>query len=584
LKRRLAAILAADVVGYSRLMGVDEAGTLERLKALRKELVQPRITERKGRVVKLMGDGLLAEFPSVVEAVKCAVDIQRGMNEREPDLTDQERIRLRIGVNLGDIIVEGSDIYGNGVNVAARLEGLADPGTICVSGTVFDHVKAKVDLDFVDLGEQVVKNIEQPVQVYRIALNNEIGAKTTAAALVGCAPVLKLPNKPSIAVLPFDNMSGDPDQDYFADGITEDIITELSRFQSIFVIARNSAFAYQGRAVRALEVGQDLGVRYVVKGSVRKAKERVRVTAQLIDAQSGKHIWAERYDRNFGDIFELQDELTQSIVATLPGRVEGADIDRIKTTPYHNISAYDCILRAKFNHHRGTLEDNAEGQRLIDQAINADPECASAYAWKACIINQAGARGYIEFTEELDNKLYQYVLKGLSLDENDLECVRILCEFRIMQNRLEDALVLNDRALRINSNDPRFVAQRGEVLTWLGRPGEGMEWVLKAMRLDPYDADAWAHLLGRALFGARQYRDALTAFKRVPVPPYSQHALMAACHIYLDDHELAAAEGAEILRLKPNFRSGEFCEALFYKDDADRQHVHEGLSKVGLPE
>jgi len=230
LERKLTAILAADVVGYSRLMGVDEAGTLERLKSLRKELVQPKIAERKGRIVKLMGDGLLAEFPSVVEAVLCAVDVQRGMNERESEITDERRIRLRIGVNLGDIIVEGSDIYGDGVNVAARLEGLADPGSICVSGTVFDHVKAKVDLDFVDLGEQEVKNIEQPVRIYRIALNTGMGAKTTADALIGRATVLKLPDKPSIAVLPFDNMSGDLEQDYFADGITEDVITELSRF------------------------------------------------------------------------------------------------------------------------------------------------------------------------------------------------------------------------------------------------------------------------------------------------------------------------------------------------------------------
>ena len=261
MERRLAAILAADVVGYTRLMGVDEAGTLERLKSLRKELVQPKITERKGRIVKLMGDGLLAEFPSVVEAVQCAVDVQRGMIERESELTDDRRIRLRIGVNLGDIIVEGSDIYGDGVNVAARLEGLADPGTICVSGTVFDHVKAKVDLDFVDLGEQEVKNIEQPVQVYRITLNNGMGAKTTADALIGSATVLKLPDKPSIAVLPFDNMSGDPEQEYFADGVVEEIITALSRMPWLFVIARNSSFIYKGRAVDVKQVGRDLGSR-----------------------------------------------------------------------------------------------------------------------------------------------------------------------------------------------------------------------------------------------------------------------------------------------------------------------------------
>ena len=584
MERRLAAILAADVVGYSRLMGEDETGTLERLKSLRRELVQPKIAERGGRIVKLMGDGLLAEFPSVVEAVQCAIDIQQEVTEREPDISDDQRIRLRIGINLGDIIVEGSDIYGDGVNVAARLEALADPGGICVSGTVFDSVKGKVSMDFEDLGEQQVKNIDDPVRVYRVVLDSGANLSEVASTFAGSAAVLELPDKPSVAVLPFNNMSGDPEQDYFADGITEDIITELSRFQSIFVIARNSAFTYKGRAVRVQDVGQDLGVRYVVEGSVRKAGERVRVTVQLIDAQSGNHIWAERYDRNLVDIFELQDELTQTIVATLPGRVESADIERVKRTPFHDISAYDCVLRAKLNHHRGTPEDNAEGLRLLDQAINTDPECASAYAWKGCILAQSYIRGYIEYSDELEEEIYQYVLKGLSLDENDLECVRTLCEFRIEQNRLDEALMLNEKALRINPNDPRIVAQRGEILTWLGQPEEGMEWVRKAMRLDPYDADAWAHLLGRALFGARQYREAISEFKRVPLPRYSNHAFMAVCHTYLGDDEKAEVERAETLCLKQDFSSGDFCKALFYKDNTDRQYVRQGLIKVGLPE
>jgi adenylate cyclase len=279
--------------------------------------VQPKITERKGRIVKLMGDGLLAEFPSIVEAVQCAVDIQQGMNEREPEITDERRIRLRIGVNLGDIIVEGSDIYGDGVNVAARLEGLADPGTICVSGTVFDHVKAKVDLDFVDLGEQEVKNIEQPIHVYQIALNNGLGAKTTADALIGSATVLKLPDKPSIAVLPFDNMSGDPEQEYFADGITEDIITDLSKASGLFVIARNSSFAYKGQATEIKQIARELGVQYILEGSVRRAGQKLRINAQLIDAITGKHVWAERYDRQISDIFAVQDEVTEAIVGAV---------------------------------------------------------------------------------------------------------------------------------------------------------------------------------------------------------------------------------------------------------------------------
>jgi adenylate cyclase len=319
LERRLAAILAADVVGYSRLMSEDETGTLERLKSLRKELVQPKIKERKGRIVKLMGDGLLAEFPSVVEAVQCAIDIQQSMIGREADLPDERRISLRIGVNLGDIIVEGSDIYGDGVNVAARLEALADPGGICISGPAFELVDGKLDLTFDDIGEQQVKNIARPVRVYRLAL----GSQQTSPSKHLAEP-LPLPDKPSIAVLPFTNMSGDPEQEYFSDGITEDIITELSRFRSLFVIARNSSFHYKGQSPKVQDVGCELGVRYVVEGSVRKAGNRIRVTAQLVEASSGNHLWAERYDRDLEDIFAVQDELVRTITSTVGGRVESA--------------------------------------------------------------------------------------------------------------------------------------------------------------------------------------------------------------------------------------------------------------------
>jgi adenylate cyclase len=309
--RRLAAILAADVVGFSRLMGADETGTLERLKLLRKELVQPKTAAHGGRIVKLMGDGLLAEFPSVVEAVQCASDIQQAMAEREPDIPDDQRIRLRIGINLGDIIVEGSDIYGDGVNVAARLEGLADPGGVCISGPAFDAVDGKLDLAFEDAGEQQVKNIAKPVRVYRLLPGASKAAAPPRKSVATASGQL------SIAVLPFENMSGDPEQDYFSDGITEDIITELSRFRSLFVIARNSSFTFKGRAVNVTEVGSALGVRYVVEGSVRKAGNRVRVTAQLLDTKSGNHLWADRYDRELEDIFEVQDDVVRHIAAAV---------------------------------------------------------------------------------------------------------------------------------------------------------------------------------------------------------------------------------------------------------------------------
>jgi TolB-like protein len=326
-------------------MGEDEGGTLERLKALRKELVQPRITERKGRIVKLIGDGLLAEFPSVVEAVQCAVDIQQSMLRRESSLPVEQRIKLRIGVNLGDVIVEGSDIYGDGVNVAARLEALADHGGICVSDTVFDHVKGKVELNFENLGEKQVKNIRQLVQVYRIVLESDADTKKAVGVVAGSAAMLELPDKPSIAVLPFDNMSDDPEQEYFSDGITEDIITELARFHSLFVIARNSSFSYKGQSPKIQDVGRDLGVQYVVEGSVRKAANRVRITAQLIDAATGNHIWAERYDRELEDIFDLQDEVVREIAIAVPGQLDVAAHDQARRRSDHDLTAYEYVLR-----------------------------------------------------------------------------------------------------------------------------------------------------------------------------------------------------------------------------------------------
>jgi adenylate cyclase len=318
-------------------MGEDEGGTLERLKALRRELVEPKIAERKGRIVKLMGDGLLAEFPSVVEAVQCAVDIQQSMVRRESNLPIEQRLKLRVGINLGDVIVEGSDIYGDGVNVAARLEALADPGGICISGTVFDHVKSKVALKFEDLGEQQVKNIRQPVQVHRIVLESDADPNIA----LGNAATLELPDKPSIAVLPFDNMSGDPEQEYFSDGITEDIITELARFRSLFVIARNSSFSYKGASPNIQDVGRDLGVQYVVEGSVRKAGNRVRITAQLIEAASGTHVWAERYDRELDDIFAVQDEVVREITTAVPGQLDVEALARVRSRSERDLTAYE---------------------------------------------------------------------------------------------------------------------------------------------------------------------------------------------------------------------------------------------------
>jgi len=577
MSRRLAAILAADVVGYSRLMERDEAGTLAALKAHRMEFIDPLVAEYGGRVVKLMGDGALVEYPSVVDAVECSLKVQAGMARRNADIPEERRIVFRIGINLGDIIIDDEDIYGDGVNVAARVEALADPGGIAVSGYAHDHVAGKIDCVFEDAGEHNLKNIERPVRVYRVA-----GAATRPARQDLPSPLAT--DKPSIAVLPFLSLSEGVEQEYFADGITEDIITELSRFQSLSVIARNSSFAYKGRAVKVQEVARDLGVLYVLEGSVRKAANRVRVTAQLIEAETGSHVWAERYDRDMTDIFELQDELTQSIVATLFGRLENAITDRLRSKPPTDLNAYDCLMRAKLCHHRGSADDNAEAIRLLDTAIDLDPEFAAAYGWKICVTNQAWTRGYRPFeASELEN-LLGLLRKGIGVDPNDLECVRIQCEVHMEMSEFEDAERTSDKALSLNPNDPRIVAQRGELLTWLGRPEDALPWLERAMQLDPFNAEEWAHLMGRALYGVRRYNEALQAFRRVPRLTYGHHAFMAACCAWLDEARNASKWADAIRANKPDFSSGRFVDGLFYRRDDDKRHLLDGLLKAGLPD
>ena len=436
-ERRLTTILAADVVGFSRLMGADESGTLSALKAHRKELIEPKSRQYGGRTVKLMGDGTLMEFASVVDAVLFAVDVQCAMREHNAEVPAERRIVYRIGINIGDIIVEGDDIYGDGVNIAARLEGLSEPGGICVSSNVYNQVKNKIEVGFEDRGDQQVKNIAEPVRVYNVTMGPcerlpcdlAIVARATACAT----------EKPAIAILPFDNMSGDAEQEYFADGITEDLITELARFQNLVVIARNSTFTYKGKATRVKDVARDLGVHYVVEGSVRKAGNRVRVTVQLIESKSEKHVWAERYDRELTDIFEIQDQVTRAIIGALPSRLEAADIERIKRKPPQDLAAYDYVLRSKILHHHGTKEANSEALQILDKAIEVDPGYAQAYAWKACTLRQAILRGFTEEPDDFNAQRIANAEKALSLDENDMECLRILCEIHMEQEDLDKA-------------------------------------------------------------------------------------------------------------------------------------------------
>jgi len=579
-ERRLAAVLAADMVGYSRLMEVDERGTLARFKTHRIELIDPAIAKNRGRIIKTTGDGILVEFHSVADAVLCATEIQRRMARRNADVAPAHWIQFRIGINLGDVIVEDDDIFGDGVNVAARLQALAEPGGICVSGAVRDQVGHRLDnLEFEDLGDQSVKNITRPIRVFAVKLEAEPDTAPEGSA----GAVTTASRKPSIAVLPFANMSGDPEQEFFADGLTEDIITELSRFRDLFVISRNSTFVHKGKAVKVQEVAREFGVDFVLEGSVRKAGDRIRVNVQLIDAETDRHIWAERYDRKLEDIFALQDEMTGAIVATLPGRVEAVTHERAKRKPADNLVAYECVLAAKVLHHRSVQADNAEAQRLLDRALTLDPSYAHAHAWKACVLGQTYANGWSTDREATLRHLGEELEIALGLDDNDSDVHRILAALNMIRDDLDKATYHQERALALNPNYDLIVVQQGELLTCLGRPEEGIDWIKKAMRLNPYHPERfWSHL-GRACYCAEKYAEAADAFSRINRPDYMHHAFLAATFARMGNAVAAAAHATEVLQRETKFSVADFLRTQHYKHEADRKRLEAGLLKAGLP-
>jgi adenylate cyclase len=476
MEQRLAAVLAADMAGYSRLMEADEAGTIARLRTHRIELIDPAIAKNKGHLIKTTGDGMLVEFQSVTDAVKCAVEIQSRMKRRNADVAQDRRIEFRIGINLGDIIFEEDDIFGDGVNIAARIEQLADVGGICVTAAVATQVADRIDVPIEDLGEKMLKNISRPIHLFRVGIEGPVLPSFPEAT---DAP--RSVSKPSIVVLPFDNMSGDPDQEFFADGLTEDIITELSRRHELFVISRNSSFVYKNQPVNVREAAEKLGAQYLVEGSVRKIGDRVRVTVQLIDAVNDAHIWADKYDRRLDDIFAIQDEVTAAIAATLPGRVEAAQRDLLARTKPANMAAYECALAAKVLHHRSTVADNEQARALIDRAVALDPDYAHAHAWRACILGQAWVHGWCEDKDAVWAEIVAELDRALALDDNDADVHRILAAVNVNNNALTTARYHQERALSLNPNYDLVVVQQGELLTWLGRPEEGVEWIRKAM-------------------------------------------------------------------------------------------------------
>jgi adenylate cyclase len=506
--RRLAAILAADVAGYSRLMGGDEEGTLERLKAVRRELLDPQIAEHKGRIVKTTGDGLLIEFASVVDAVRCAVAVQQAMPERDTGVGADNRIELRIGINLGDVIVEGDDLYGDGVNIAARIEALADPGGVFVSNTVHDHVRDRLPFAFEDLGEQRVKNITRPVRVYRV---RDLDTVATRSALASSAP--PLPDKPSVAVLPFANMSSDPEQEFFADGIAEDVITALSRYPSLFVIARNSSFTYKGRAVDVKEVGRELGVRYILEGSLRKSGNRIRVTAQLVEAETGRHVWAERYDRDLTDIFALQDEITEAVATAIAPAIADAELRRAMRKPPNSLDAWAAYQRGLWHVGRFSSEDNILAQQFFQRAIDLDPNFAGGYAGLALAIRRGlQRRGLLE-----EDSVLEIARRAVSLDPRDAEARARLAFMLLGQGDHDGAIAEVERALAISPNLANAHAVLGQILLHTGRPQEGRIALEKSIRLDPRDTFAQLNLMNVAIsfFLSREYDSAVEAAKRV---------------------------------------------------------------------
>jgi adenylate cyclase len=524
---------------------------------------------------------MLVEFQSVADAVQCAVEIQRQMAERNADLPSSRWIQFRIGINLGDVIVEDGDVFGDGVNVAARLQELAEPGGICVSRAVRDQVQVgdRFDVLFDDLGEQSVKNIVRPIATFRVRLDE--AEATAAKADEATTAAQTSAARPSIAVLPFANMSGDAEQEFFVDGLTEDIITALSRFRELFVISRNSAFVYKGKAVRIQDFAAQVGVQYVVEGSVRKAGNRVRVTVQLIDALSDRHIWAERYDRDLEDIFAIQDEVTSAIVATLPGRIEAARYERAEPTA--NMAAYECVLTGKVLHHRSAREDNAEAQRMLDRAIELDPKYAHAHAWKACVLGQAWVHGWGEDRDVLLQRVGEELQTALALDDNDSDVHRILASWNLIQRDFDKAAFHQERALTLNPNNDLIVVQQGELLTWLGRPEEGIDWIKRAMRLNPYHPERYWNHLGRAYYAARRYPEAAEAFAHISAPDHTHHAFMAAAFAQMGDATAAAAHAAQVLKRAPDFSAQVYLDTLHYKHASDREHHREGLLKAGLP-
>ena len=624
IQRKLTAILSADVKGYSRLMGEDEVSTVGTITAYR-EVMATLIQKHRGRVVDSPGDNLLAEFSSVVDAVRCAVEIQEELKARNAELPENRKMDFRIGVNLGDVIVEGERIYGDGVNIAARVEGLAEGGGVCVSGTVYDHIENKLALRFEYLGEQAVKNIRKPVRVYRVLMEPGAAAGVSrekkaglrrwqwaalavaAVLLVGVVavaiwnfylrpaapptlvssekiPAIELPDKPSIAVLPFANMSGDPEQEYFSDGITDDLITDLSKISGLFVIARNSVFAYKGKAVKMERVSRELGIRYVLQGSVRKAGDRIRITAQLVDVNTGGHLWAEKYDRDLKDILALQDEVTQKIVTALAVRLTRDEQELLVRKGTDNVEAYDYTLRGGEYFFRFTKGANAQARQMFETAINLDPEYASAHSWLGWTHWIEWSFGWSQDPQSLE-RAFELAQMAIALDDSLPEAHRLLGSVYLWKKRHEQAIAVFEKSIALNPNHADAIRGLGETLYFAGKPEEAIGLIKRAMRLNPKYPVWYLLNLGHAYFLMGRYEESIAVLKRALIRNphvWPAHVYLAASYIALGKEKEARAEAAEIVRINPNFSLETMRQKLPYKEQAVLARLFEGLRKAGV--
>jgi adenylate cyclase len=584
-ERRLAAVLAADVAGYSRLMGNDEEGTLARLKAVRKSLVDPAIAKHRGRIVKTTGDGMLVEFASAVDAVRSAVEVQRSMAEQNTAVPQDTRIEFRIGIHVGDIIIDDNDIFGDGVNIAARLEAIAEPGGVCMSNDAYRQVRGKVDMACNDMGPQFLKNIAEPMQAWRVRLTGQTASAVQSGSTASEPQPLPLPDKPSIAVLPFQNMSGEPDQEYFADGMVEEIITALSRFKSLFVIARNSSFTFKGRAVDIKEVGHSLGVRYVLEGSVRRASDKVRITGQLIDAVTGAHIWADRFERDLIDVFVLQDEVAAAVVSAIQPKLLQTEIAIAMRRRAENFTAYDLYLRALQQFHLSSRNEVAEALRLAEQALELEPRFGAVAALAGICYMQRVLFGYAIDPEFERKEAVRLIQLALSVDDSDPETLaNAALVSAFMVGDCESEMV--DRAVALNPNSFLAWHCRGWVYRIAGHLEEALRSLERAARMSPVDTRL--HLtfaaMGSAFIELRRFDEAIIAANKArrQSPSYSaSYRCLASAFAHLGRDAEARDAAARVLETDPNFTITAW---IARGGQSNSNLLIEGLRKAGLPE